>query len=460
VRLPELFRTSIFRLTAFFALGSAASSLILFGFIYWQTAVYEKGRITRLLMQEADIITSEPTDRIKQDVETNLAGDFHRATFAALFDAKGEYLVGNLSVIPKGLPSDGKVHDIYVDRNDDAFDVFENILAVARPLPDHGTLIIGRSIVELQNLRTIVTRSLLLGVFPAAILAILAGVGLSLRTQRRIVAANQTVARIMRGNLRERLPVKGTSDDFDRLTISVNRMLDEIERLVNQIRGVTDNIAHDLRTPLTRMHTRLIATRNESRDPNDIDDVVDRALTDLNLTLGIITALLRISEIEDGRRRAAFAILDMSDVVQTVADLYEPIAEEKNLEFDLDMSVTAQVRGDRELLIEAVANLVDNAIKYTPAGGKVCVRSFQDDRGAVVIRVADSGTGIPQSEYDAVFQRFYRSRATRHIQGHGLGLSLVQAIAHLHNFAIQISDGRPGAIFDLVCQIQSEQSAA
>jgi signal transduction histidine kinase len=459
VRLPELFRTSIFRLTAFFALGSAVSSLILFGFIYWQTAIYEKARISRLLSQEAEIIASEPDAQVRLAVETRLASDIHRATFAALFTAQKTFIAGNLSTIPPDLRVDGKVHDVSVDRNDDAFDVFESILAVARELPDHRILVLGRSIVELENLRGVVTRSLLLGVIPAALLALLAGVSLSLRTQRRIHAANQTVARIMRGNLRERLPVRGNSDDFDRLTISVNRMLDEIELLVNQVRGVTDNIAHDLRTPLTRMHTRLAATRTAGQDPNDIDDVVDRALTDLNLTLGIITALLRISEIEDGRRKAAFAIVDMAEVLRTVVDLYEPVAEEKNLRFTVDLAVTPPVSGDRELLIEAVANLVDNAIKYTPADGTVNIKTRSGADG-LVVEIADNGPGVPETEREAIFQRFYRSKGTRHIDGHGLGLSLVQAIVQLHGFSVRVRNGQPGAVFELICQTRREQSAA
>ncbi len=459
MRLPELFRTSIFRLTAFFALGSAVSSLILFGFIYWQTAIYEKARIGRLLGQEAQIIASEPDAEVRLAVETRLESDVHRATFAALFNAQKGYVAGNLSSMPAGLPIDGKVHDVAVDRNDDAFDVFESILAVAHELPNHQILVLGRSIVELENLRGVVTRSLLLGVIPAALLALLAGLSLSVRAQRRIYAANQTVTRIMRGNLRERLPVKGNSDDFDRLTISVNRMLDEIERLVNQVRGVTDNIAHDLRTPLTRMHTRLAATRSAGRDPNDIDDVVDRALTDLNLTLGIITALLRISEIEDGRRKAAFAIVDMAEVLRTVVDLYEPVAEEKGLRFNVELAVMPPVSGDRELLIEAVANLIDNAIKYTPAGGTMTVRTHNgNDR--LVVEIADNGPGVPETEREAIFQRFYRSKGTRHIDGHGLGLSLVHAIVQLHGFSVRVRNGGPGAIFELICQTRREQSAA
>lgn len=460
MRLPDLVRTSVFRLTAFFAISSAAISLVLFAFIYWQTAVYERERITRILTQEANVLMGEPAADARHAVETQLAGDFHRVTFAALFAPDGHHIAGNLSSMPEGLPRDGLVHSINADRNDDQKTAFENILAISRELPDRSILVIGRSIDELRNLRFLVMRSLLLGVFPALALAFAVGGLLSQRTQRKIVAANAVVDRIMRGSLHERLPVPDKADDFDRMAVGVNRMLDEIERMVRQIKGVTDNIAHDLRTPLTRMHTRLERTRSESHAPGDIDEVVDRALGDLDLTLGIITALLRIAEIEDGQRRSAFAIVDLAAVVHTVAELYGPIAEEKDLTLEVDARSVPPVRGDYELLIEAVANLVDNAIKFTPSGGRVAVALSQAEGGRAMIRVSDTGPGVPADERRAVFQRFYRSRQALPFRGHGLGLSLVQAIAELHDFTVTISDGHPGAIFEMACQTISRQSAA
>ncbi len=460
MRLPDLFRTSVFRLTAFFAVSSAAISLVLFAFIYWQTAVYETERVSRILKQEAQALESESPADVERAVQTRLATDFHRVTFAAIFDQQGRPIAGNLPSLPDGLPRDGIVHSINVDRNDDGQAAFENILAIASRLPDHDTLVIGRSIDELRNLRSIVIRSLLLGVIPALAMAFAVGGLLSQRTQRRIVGANAVIDRIMHGNLDERLPVRQGADDFDRISLSINRMLDEIERMVRQIKGVTDSIAHDLRTPLTRMHTRLERTRIEGHAPGDIDEVVDRALGDLDLTLGIITALLRIAEIEDGQRRSAFTIVDLATVVHTVTELYEPIAEEKNLKLEIDASAVPPVRGDYELLIEAVANLVDNAIKFTPPYGLVRIALSQPEPGRVTLRVADTGPGIPENERRAVFQRFYRARQALPFRGHGLGLSLVQAIADLHGFTINISDGRPGAVFDMACQAISRQSAA
>lgn len=460
MRLPSVTRTSVFRLTAYFAIGSATSSLLLFAFIYWQTAVYERARITRVLTQEADFLSGEPEENIRRIVETRLAADFHRATFAALFDAEGHPVAGNMLALPTGLPADGTVHSVAVDRKDDPGLEFENILAISRPLPGQRILVIGRNIDELSNLREVVSRALMLGVIPAVMLAMLAGLLLSLRTQRRIRAANLSLDRIMQGNLGERLPVSPAFDDFDRVAVSVNRMLDEIQRLISQVKGAVDHIVHDLRAPLARMHTRLERSRSERPESKNIDEFVDRTLADLELTLGVIAALVRIAEIEDGRRRAAFSVVDLQQVVTTVAELYEPIAEEHGVELQVDGRRVPPVRGDYELLIEAIANLVDNAIKFTPSGGRVRVSVAAQEDGRVVVRVTDTGPGIPEAERAAVFQRFYRARGTGDIRGHGLGLSLVRAIADLHRFSVTISDANPGAIFDLVCWSMSQQSAA
>ncbi len=450
MRLGDLVETSIFRLTAAFAVIFALSALLLFAFIYWQTAVYENGRIDSLLKQEADILSGEPDEVIRRTVETRLAADIHRVTFAGLFDGQGEPIAGNLRHAPAGLPPDGIVRRVDIDRTDTTAEVSEEVLAVGRALPDRRILVLGRSIDELYNLRSVVLRALELGVIPAVLLALFAGTMLSFRAIGRVAVLNQTVERIRQGDLRGRLPVRGSTDQFDRLAASVNRMLDEVESLVERLKGVTDNIAHDLRTPLARMYARLDRARAAGSGMEGREEVIEHALADLNLTIGIITALLRISEIEDGRRAAAFGEVDLGEVARVVVDLYEPTAEENELRFEAAIAPVPPVHGDRDLLIEAVANLVDNAIKFTPRGGNVRVEVAPGPR-APVLRVADTGPGIPESEREAVFQRFYRSDKSRHVKGSGLGLSLVRAIVDLHRFHIAISRDHPGTVFELTC---------
>jgi signal transduction histidine kinase len=254
--------------------------------------------------------------------------------------------------------------------------------------------------------------------------------------------------------LRQRLPTLGLDDPFDKLAGIVNGMLDEMEALINGIRGVGDDIAHDLRTPLTRVRVSLERGRENAQTLSELHVVVDRAISALDQSLGIITALLRIAEIEQSRRLAGFGKVALAELVREVGDFYEPIAEDKRVAFEVVTDVQAIVHGDRDLLFEAVANLVDNALKFTPEGGRVELALIRHDHEGIV-RVRDTGSGISESERGVVTRRFYRSDKSRHTQGLGLGLSLVAAIVKLHGFRFSISAG-PGCLAEIACQLTSD----
>jgi signal transduction histidine kinase len=226
-------------------------------------------------------------------------------------------------------------------------------------------------------------------------------------------------------------------------------MLDRISELLDEVKSVGDNIAHDLRTPLSVMRAKLERALNAPQPANL--EAAAGALADLDKAFAIITALLRISEIEDSRRRSEFGAVDINDLLAGIFDLYEPLAEAKSITFTAKpMVAMPAVTGDRDLLMEAVANLVDNALKFTPEGGCVHLSATLEGR-TPVIRVADSGPGIAPAEREAVLKRFYRSDKSRHVRGHGLGLSLVAAIANLHGFRLRIGDGGPGTVVELLC---------
>lgn len=278
----------------------------------------------------------------------------------------------------------------------------------------------------------------------------LIGILLARRAQRRIAAVHETVGRIVEGQLRERLPMRGTRDELDKLAGAVNGMLDEIERLVEEIRGVGDNIAHDLRTPLTRVRTRLERGREEARTREEFQAVIDRATIGVDKALAVVTAVLRIGEIEHGRRRAAFAAVDLADVLRDAAELYDPWAEEKGVWLRLDLAPARPVLGDRDLLLEAVGNLVDNAVKFAPTATEVLLSLAQGPAGPC-LRVVDRGPGIPSAERERVLQRFYRAEKSRTVEGSGLGLSLVMAVATLHGFRLRITEANPGCVVEFAC---------
>ena len=311
---------------------------------------------------------------------------------------------------------------------------------MARKLPSGETLLVARNADELRGLAEIVKQALGLGLIPALCLSLVAGTFLSLRAQKRVDQVTGKIQRIVAGELQERLPSHGINDPFDRLAVLVNGMLDEIERLVENLAGVGDDIAHDLRTPLTRVRVGLERGRLKAANLEELQSSVDQAIVGLDQTLAIITALLRIAEIEHSRRVAGFRDVALTDIVREIGELYEPIAEDKRIAFRVDTQDELVVRADRDLLFEAVANLVDNAVKFTPEGGHVDVTVLQQN-GEAIIRVGDTGPGIAAEEHDLVGTRFYRSDKSRRDPGLGLGLSLVNAIARLHGFRFTISSG-------------------
>jgi signal transduction histidine kinase len=444
----ELLRSTTFRLASALAGLFGASTLLIFAFIYWQTAGSETRRIEQLIAYDAKTEAAEPRDMVERFVTTKVTQDFHHLTYAALFDAKGRRIAGDLEAMPADLPVDGQVHVTRVVPPGNGGPEVETVRAVARRLDDGSFLVIGRNSEELERLREEVARALELGLAPAILLSLATGFLLTWRASARLKEVNDAAERIMLGQLRERLPVHGSGDDFDRLSVIVNRMLDEIERLLDEIKGTGDEIAHDLRTPLTRVRARLENARRKRAPVEELEAAIDKAMIGLDQALAIITALLRIREIEAGRRRSGFSEIDIAEVVAGAEELYQPLAEDRHIGLTLHLDPVKPFYGDRDLLFELVGNLIDNALKFTPSGGAVTV-SLSDGRGGRVLRIADNGPGIPEDERARVLVRFYRSARDQQIAGVGLGLSLAAAIAKLHDVRIVFGDAEPGCIVEL-----------
>ena len=295
------------------------------------------------------------------------------------------------------------------------------IRAIARHLPNGNTLVIGREVDEAREISQVVGQALALGLLPALGLCLLAGAWLSMRVQKQVEEVNQRVQRIIAGDLRERLPDRSVDEPFSKLATIVNGMLDEMETMIHALAGVGNDIAHDLRTPLTRARLALERGRANATTPEQFHAATDKAIANIDQSLTIITALLRLAEIENNRRSAAFGKVPLNEMLREVYDLYEPIAEAKNIDLRVEATQQLVVCGDRDLLFEAVANLVDNAIKFTPEGGKVDIELTSGD-GETIVRVTDTGCGISEQEREAVLRRFYRSDKIRSTPGWALVL--------------------------------------
>jgi signal transduction histidine kinase len=447
VRLPEFTRSTTFRWTVAVSGAFILCILLMFGLILAQAYSYMTADVDALISGVADTIASHEPEQRVFGLDQYLRADPRRVKLGGLFAADGHRIAGNIETLPAMLHRDAGPQLVSIIKMNDGVREQNAVRAVARGLPEGGTLVIARSDYEFTWIAHIVERTLAVGLIPALCLSLAVGVFLSLRAQRRIEEVNSKIQRIVAGELRERLPARGTDDPFDKLAALVNGMLGEIEVLVRRLAGVGDDIAHDLRTPLTRVRVSLERARQKAGNLDELRRSVDQALVGLDQSLAIITALLRISEIEHSRRMDGFRNVALGDLVREVGDLYEPIAEDKNVDFAVRAEANTTVHGDRDLLFEAIANLVDNAVKFTPQGGRVELSLLRKGNEAVV-RVCDTGPGIPADESELVTRRFYRSDKSRRDPGLGLGLSLVSAIAKLHGFSLKISAG-PGCVAEL-----------
>jgi signal transduction histidine kinase len=448
VPLPDFVRTTTFRWALAVASMFALYMLVLFAVIYWRTGYYLTARTDAVITKQAQVFAAGTLDEQLIAIDQLLRQDPRGVQHAGLFAPDGRRIAGNLERVPPELMIYGRARSAVISVGPSGTGR-QAVRAVAHGVPGGGVLVIGRDVDETEQVSEIVGETLTVGLIPLLCLCVAAGMMLSIRAQRRVAEVNQSVQRIVAGDLRQRLPMRGVDDPFDKLATIVNDMLDRIEALIQDVAGVGDDIAHDLRTPLTRVRVALERGRGNARTLEESRAVIDRAILGLDQSLAIITALLRIAEIEHARRLAGFGEVALADLVREVGDLYEPIAEEKHVALAVEAGAGATVHGDRDLLLEAIANLVDNAVKFTPAGGKVQL-ALLDRHGESIVRVTDTGPGISAGERDMVLRRFYRSDRSRQTKGVGLGLSLVAAILKLHGFRLTIAAG-PGCVVEIAC---------
>jgi signal transduction histidine kinase len=441
VRLSDLRHTTSFRLALLFLALFGAASLVLFGFLYWQTAGYLTSGLDEWLTREAaSLVTASPSELTRR-LDERAARDPEGPRPFALFDAAGNRVAGNPATLPTPPPPLDRPFEFTLKRGRETVP----FRGLAHRLPSGDIILVSQNVDEMHEFRELLVGAMAWGGLLVLVIGLVGAVVTGAGALRRIDAVTRAIERIVNGNLAERLPTRGKAGDLDRLVHVVNGMLDDIERLMHEVKGVSDGIAHDLRTPLTRLLAGLERARRRAASADEYAAAVGEAIAETKGILSTFGAMLRISEVEDGARRAGFTTLDLATLAADVTEFYDPLAESKGVSFSLEAegAEPAKMAGDPSLLFEAIGNLVDNAIKFTPSGGRVTVRVFRENEN-LGIAVTDTGPGIPAEEREAVLRRFYRAEKSRHTPGSGLGLSLVAAVARLHGLHLVIEDAKPG----------------
>jgi signal transduction histidine kinase len=445
VNLTKIFRTSTFRLALLYLLLFALSVTAVLGFIYWSTAGFIARQTDQSIASEIESLARHYNARglgSLQRLIDRRAQNQHQSLYII---ASPELipLAGNLDMWPEGSQGSGGWVNFSFERPiGEKTEVHE---ARARQFTTEGGLfvLVGRDVHERLELEKLVKDSLLWTVGLTLALGLLGGTVMSRNVLNRIDSINQVSHDIMLGDLGRRVPVAGKNDEIDQLADNLNAMLDQIERLMTGMRQVTNNIAHDLRSPLNRLRSRVEVTLMETGTIDSYRKALEATVAEAEGLLHTFNALLSITQAESGIRREDLIDLDVAAITRDAAELYEPSAEEKGIAFSVTTADDLQIRGNRHLLSQALANLLDNAIKYTPKGGIVNVTASRVNGSAELV-VTDSGPGIAEPDRERVFDRFVRLETSRNSPGSGLGLSLVRAVAQNHGADVELADNHPG----------------
>lgn len=454
--------------TQAFRLAIVLVSIVILGMAIQLFIIYEQVKSNEdevshgLLWRTANLLLQDTPEEMEAKIKDRSANVL-RVTLngAALFDQNKHYIAGDIRQWPQKLQILSQVQTVKFQFKDGTVLPMHVLVVPVQGAKGLRYMVLAQSDLIGRNFSHIVAHLAALSMLPVIIIALLAAFFISQRILKRVEYVHNTIKCIMNGNWQERLSIGHNRDGLEQIAEIINQMLDRLDRLMQAVRHVGNDIAHDLRTPLARLQARMdrLSSLPASPTPKEIEkfnSALDRNRSDIGQCLTMITALLRIAEIESSRRREGFAVLDAVSLIVNIADLYEPIAETKNVSLTVMLPFKERrIYADLDLLNEVLANLVDNAIKFTPSGGEVSVALGEDVTHHTWIEVRDTGSGIAEEEREAVLGRFYRTDKTRMIPGHGLGLSLVMAILDLHDATLHINhnvynQNAKGSIFRVV----------
>jgi signal transduction histidine kinase len=449
--LGKLLRTTTFKLTLVYLIVFAIFAAFLLGYFALNTR---------------RLITEQITDTVNAEI-TGLSEQYRQGGISRLVttvDARarrpgsslylvttfnGDALAGNVSSLSRGVLDTPGWSETKYRRLEETDPTGHDALVRVFQLPGGFRLLVGRDLEEREHLYHIIVSAGRWSIAIVIVLGIIGGVFVTRRVLRRVDAMTETTRTIMAGNLTGRLPVAGTGDEIDRLAINLNEMLERVEALMAGLQEVSENIAHDLKTPLTRLRNRAEEALRAAKTENDYRAALESTLDESDSLIRTFNALLMIARAESGHSRDDMTEFDAAEIARDIGELYEPVAEEKGIDLKVEAQAAAPVKGNRELVSQALANLVDNAIKYGHGGqanghpAQIVVRAVNDGE-QILLSVGDSGPGIPPADRPRVVERFVRLEQSRSQPGSGLGLSLVSAVARLHGGELRLEDNAPG----------------
>ena len=444
--LSRIFQSFTFRfLSAYVALLSIAVFLVLL-FVYALVSRDYFFEVHNSMVEELEVAVdayeSNGVDGFDRYFHNRSNSELAKKFFYLVVDQDRNRLAGSLQEWPDVKEFSGGWGGFDYDAISDEESIQQGqFIARSHTLDSGETVLVARPYSDiLQDVR-LVAEALLRSMLATILLGTIGGALTAGISVKRIDGINQSLRRIMAGDLSERISDHDTNGDYRRLTENINKMLDTIEDLMVGVRRVSDNIAHDLRTPLTRIRNQLAMLESNCKEENR--EQLEQLILEADHLLATFSALLRISQVESGNKREGFTEVELGQILSDVAEMYEPLAYDKQQSFEMKLDNVPAVLGDRNLLFQVLANLVDNAIKYTPVEGHIAVAA-EIEGGELIITVADSGMGIPEEDREKVFQRFYRIEESRGLPGNGLGLSLVRAVVRLHLGKIELQDNQPG----------------
>lgn len=445
--LAKTLSSSTFKLAliAIAAFGLIVSAI--FSFVYLSTTSYVRSRSDRAIMTEYLGLRSDYQrsgrdgliDAIRRRITDQSSGD----RVYLLADPAMNVLAGNLGEWPPAVGTGRGWAEFRGSGTSPDATLGPLLRVMLETFPSGDRLLVGRDISDLDRFTAQIRTAVISGLALIFVLAGVASILVTRRTVGRIESINAASRAIMRSGLDKRIPLRGSHDEWDRVAENLNLMLDRIETLMAEVKQVSDNVAHDLRTPLTRTRGRLEKAYHAQRVAEDDQALIGDTIADLDAVLRIFSSITRIAQIETQARKDAFRTVNLAEIAGEVVELYDAAAEQDGTRLTVGGDREVLVTGDRDLIFDAISNLVDNAIKHGRPGGQVVVASENSDGGPVV-SISDDGAGIPADQYEQVFKRFYRLEHSRYTPGNGLGLSLVAAVARLHGARIEMLDNAPG----------------